>query len=379
MTTMRVKTGAAVVRAPHRWLFALALGLLLALAACADDQDAAVDEPDGGNGDAEDVDEGNDDGDGDDAEAAAEDRLILGHPGHLRPIWSSTWLYITEEFGFYEEYDVSVGIRPLRSGGDVTQATHTGEIDGGLTASSPAIGAMAEGASIQAIAGMDQVDWILVTNNPDIESCEDVEGHESGAMAPGDSRFLILEQILENCGVDIADVETVDTTGDHVGPLVAGVLDTHVLHIDELAQVEYQTDEDWRILERMSEVTDEHYLPFVINDESLEQKEDAVVRMLAAQIDAVRFMHDPDNFDDIADFLHGVVEQDDRDLILATYEEYIDMNWWQLDEPGIDQGLIEATIQTQHDVGNIDETFDYDEYFTTEYWDRALEMVEEGG
>ncbi len=362
----------------HRWLAPL-LGLALVLAACGGDDPAPADPPpatDPGDADTDgDADDG-DDGDTDAAPAPATDqRLILGHPGHLRPIWASTWFYIAEEFGFFQEYGVTVALRPLRSGGDVTQATHTGEIDGGLSATAPAIGAMARDANVMGVMGLDQVDWLLVTNNPDIQTVEDLAGRQSGAMAPGDSRWLILQQILDEFGVDIDDVDTIDLTGDHIGPLIAGVVDTHVVHVDELAEVQHVTGEEWRVLTAQSDVADVHYLPLVANKDSLAQKEDAWIRAIAALIDTIRFMHDPDNFEEIVDFLVQIVDQDDRDLVAEIYQGYIDFNWWQLDEPGIDPGIVQATIDTQLEVGAIEQGFDYDHGFTTEYWERAMELV----
>jgi len=357
----------------YRWMVLL-LGLSLVFAACGSDDTPAPADP----GEPAPADPG------DDAEEAApapaaDQRIILGHPGHLRPIWSSLVFYIAEEFGFWEKYGATVIIRPLRSGGDVTQATHTGEIDGGLTAAAPAIGAMARGANVRGVMGMDQVDWILVTADPEVQSTADLVGKQSGAMAPGDSRYLILEQILNLEGVDISDVDTIDLTGDHTGPLVAGVVDTHVIHVDELAEIRHLSDREWRVLAVQSEVMNVHYAPWVANAQSLETKPDAWVATLAGLIDTIRFMHDPANHDEIVDFLMRVVEQTDRDLVMGVYKEYIDFNWWQLDEPGIDRDVLEGTIQTQFDSGQIETLVEYDEYFTTAYWEQALELVESMG
>ncbi len=372
MTIHRQRAGGA--GASRRWV-ALALGLLLVLAACGSDDTPAPPDP------ASPADPA-DAGDGGEQAAPApsgDQRIILGHPGHLRPIWASLVYYVAEEFGFWEKYGATVIIRPLRSGGDVTQATHTGEIDGGLTAATAAIGAMARDANVRAVMGMDQVDWILVTADPEVQEPADLVGKQSGAMAPGDSRYLILEQLLAEYGVSISDVDTIDLTGDHTGPLIAGVVDTHIIHIDELAELRHLSDREWRVLAVQHEVMDVHYSPWVANAQSLEARPDAWVATLAGLIDAIRFMHDPANHDEIVDFLLAIVEQTDRDLVMGVYQEYIEFNWWQLDEPGIDRAIVEATIQTQFDNGAIEQVFDYDDFYTTEYYDRAMELVESMG
>ncbi|WP_166351370.1 ABC transporter substrate-binding protein [Phytoactinopolyspora limicola] len=315
----------------------------------------------------------------DDAAPEAGDPITLGHPGQLNPIWVATLAYVAEEFGFYARWDLDVEFRPLVSGGDNVQAAHTGEIDVGFTGTDPFLGGVVQGIKVTGIAGLDQIDWILVTRDPQVQSCEDMTGRSSGAMAPGDTRHLVLDLILDSCGVDIADVNTVDTGagGDHVAPLVAGVLDTHVLHIDELAELRHLTDDDWRILRRLSDAVSVHYVTVVASNDVLEKRPEVIVRLLAAHIETIRFMHDPDNFDDLVPFLAEIVEQDDPDVVAEILREYLEMDWWQLDDIGLDRSVIESSIQTQLDLGNIPSAFDYDDAFDTRYWDEAFEMVEQ--
>ncbi len=307
----------------------------------------------------------------------AEGPLEIGRPGGPRPIWASLQYHIARDFGYYFKWGVDVRIREFRSGGAVTQATHTGELDGGYTGSDPFFAAVARGTNVVAIKGQDNVDWNLVTRDPDIQSCEDMAGTTSGAQAPGDARYVVLQLLLESCGLTIDQVDTIDTSGNHVGTLVAGVLDTHVLQTDEIVWVRHLTGDDWRVLVRLIDVGEPlHYGIFVANRDSVQEKRGAMVRMMAAHIEAIRFMHDPANRDEVIAYITSIVEQDDPELVEEILETLLAIPLWQLDDPGLDRQTIENSIAQGIAVGNIEQAWDYEDGIDLSIWEEAFAFVQ---
>jgi ABC-type nitrate/sulfonate/bicarbonate transport system substrate-binding protein len=315
--------------------------------------------------------------DGDGNGGGAVEPITLAHPCTYPTCWFSTPIYVADNFGFFDKYDVEVEIQPMRSGGDITQATHTADIDAGHIGSEPFIVGAPRGLNVTAIYGENNQDWILVSRDPEVQSCADVDGKTSGAQAVGDARWLVLAIILDNCGVSIDNVNTVDTSGDYLGPLVGGVLDTHVLHLDELAEVIHQTGDDWRIIERLSDVHQLHYTMYVANTAALERNRDGFVRMVAALAEAAEFMNDPDNLDDIVELLAGeVVPQTDHELVGTILQDFLAMEQWALGENGLNETYIANSIEQQAEMGNIPEAYPAGELIDTSVWDDAWQLVE---
>ncbi len=321
-------------------------------------------------------------GSGDDSGSDAEAQpLTIAHPGNMPTIWVSAQIYVAEHFGFFDEWDVDVTIRPMGSGGDVVQATFTREIDGGHTGTEPFLTAAAAGVDLKAIMGENHQDWILVSKDPAVQTCEDMVGKTSGSQAPGDARWLVLSVMLESCGLDISQVETVDTGADHLTPLVSGVLDTHVLHVDELEFVRFETGEDWRVILALQDIAQQHYTAWVFNADAIADNREGLVRWLGAMTDAVGFMQDPANFDEIAQFLYEeeIIRQNDLDLIKAIFQGFLDMEQWHHDDVGLGVDYLQPSIQAQVDAGNIDEAYDAEDIIDTSLWEEAWARIQARG
>lgn len=367
--------GAFIQRARGRAAIVVA-GLVL-LGACSSGgttEPAAAEDPGGG---AEPSDADGDAGDGDavDGDVAA---ITLAHPCGYPACWFSAPIYIADHFGMFEDNDVEVEIQVMRSGGDIVQAVHTGDVDAGHIGSEPYLVGAPRGLDITGIYGEDNQDWILITRDPEIQGCEDMGGKTSGAQAPGDARWLVLSIILDSCGVSIDDVDTVDTSADNLGPLVGGVLDTHVVHLDELAEVRFQTDDDWRILERLGDVEQLHYTMYVAGNPVIDANREGLVRMVTALAEAAEFMNDPANEADIVEYLtSGVIPQTDPELTAEILGDFLEMEQWAIGEPGLDEQFLTNSIELQAEMGNIPEAYPASDLIDTAIWEDAWARVEE--
>lgn len=318
-------------------------------------------------------------------EAASEDvaPITWAHACGLPGCWYHVPMYVAQEFGFFDKYGANVEISPFRSGGDIVQATQTGDIDGGHIGTDPFLVGAPQGLTMKGIYGENKQDWILITRDPEVKTCSDLAGKEIGAQAVGDARWLVLSAILDGCGdgLTINDVRTVDPNNDYVGVLASGVLDTEIVHLDELAQVQSLTDDNWTTLAALSDLQQLHYAMHVASDDTLANNREGVVRLTAGLIDATNFMYDEANFDAIVEYLssQGIIKQDDPELAAAVFRQFLDFGQWEADNNGLDPAYLSNSIDAQVAAGSIAEAYDPNTILDVSIWEEANQRVQNGG
>jgi len=316
-------------------------------------------------------------------EAAAEDVTISwAHACGLPGCWYHVPMYVAQNFGFFDKYGVNVDIQPFKSGGDIVQAVQTGDINGGHIGTDPFLVGAPQGLTMKGIYGENKQDWILITRDPEVKTCSDLSGKEIGAQGVGDARWLVLSAILDGCGdgVTIDQVSTIDPNNDYVGVLVSGVLDTEIVHLDELAQVQAQTDDEWRTIAALSDLQQLHYAMHVVSDDTIANNREAVVELTAGLIDATKFMYDPANFDAIVEYLssQGIIKQEDPALAAAVFQQFLDFGQWEKDTNGLDASYLQNSINAQVGAGSIAESYDPNGIIDTSIWDDANKLVQAG-
>jgi len=316
------------------------------------------------------------------AEEATADTITWAHACGLPGCWYHVPMYVAQNFGFFDKYGANVEIQPFRSGGDIVQATQTGDIDGGHIGTDPFLVGAPQGMTMKGIFGENKQDWILITRDPEVQTCSDLEGKEVGAQAVGDARWLVLSAIMDGCGegVTIDQVRTVDPNNDYVGVLVSGVLDSEIVHLDELAQVQAQTDDEWRVIASLNDLNKLHYAMHVVSDDTLANNRQGVVSLTAALIDAQRFMNDPANFDAIVEYLssQGIIKQDDPALAAEVFRQFLEFGQWETEANGLDTEYLTNSINAQVKAGSIAEAYDPNTILDVTVWEEANERVKAG-
>jgi ABC-type nitrate/sulfonate/bicarbonate transport system substrate-binding protein len=314
------------------------------------------------------------------SEAANASSITWAHACGLPGCWYHVPMYVAQNFGFFDEYGADVTIQPFKSGGDIVQATQTGDITGGHIGTDPFLVGAPQGLNIKGIYGENKQDWILITRDPDVKECKDLAGKEIGAQAVGDARWLVLSAILDGCGegLTIDDVQTIDPNNDYVGVIVNGVIDTEIVHLDELAQIEALTDDEWTVVAALSDLQELHYAMHVVNGDQLAANRDGIVKMTAGLIDATKFMYDPANFDAIVAYLssQGIIKQDDPALAAQVFKEFLEFGQWEADNNGLDTSYLSNSIASQVKAGSIAEAYDPNTILDTTVWDEANALVQ---
>src|SRR5690606_18161388 len=94
-----------------------------------------------------------------------------------------------------------------------------------------------------------------------------------------------------------------------------------------------------------------HYLLTTVRQDKLKENRDAYVRVVAALIDAAKFMQDPKNADKVAEAAAPTGHK--KEIAKAALKQFLDIGFWATDDDGMDQKKLDAVAATMKRVGNI--------------------------
>lgn len=285
----------------------------------------------------------------DDAQAS----LTLGLPG-IPPVFLAMPAYIAHDAGLYEEQGVDVTLRPFETGVDAAKAVAAGQIDASWSPSTVSLTMMSKDVPLVAIQGLEVIDWVITTTDDTITKCEDLKGATLNVDAVGGIRYTAVQQMIATCGLDMDDVKTVALPGK-VGleALIAGQIQVAVLQTDELAFAGDELKREMPDVVRMSEVVkNTHNMMLIVKKETLDTKRDALVRLIAGNLEAIDYLKNADNRERAAEITSKAAGIP-ADRAGIAIEAYLDIDYWPTDA-GLDRDRIEGTIAAQEAVANIE-------------------------
>jgi NitT/TauT family transport system substrate-binding protein len=368
----------------YRWRrgVAAALAMALLLVACGDDNgddgapDATTDETDDTGEDGAAADPDADPGvELDDVPAAQ-----MGTIG-IPSIFSMVLPAVAEEAGFFDKYNVDVDARPMETGVDAARAVQGGDLDVAWSPTGPVMTFAGTGVDVAAVLGMDNIDWLVGSTNAEVQDCEDLAGETIGVDSVGGARYSVLEIILDSCDLTIDDVDVASFPGPAaIQAVVADQIQTSVIHIDDLYVIEEQGDQEMHVVHWLIDSDpNQHYLVFWTLRSSLEgEMRESYVRILAAMIEATRWMNDPANADEVAR-IGADATGHSEEVVRQSMDDFIELEFWPVDRDGLPEDKLEATISEQVRLENIPEgdAPDYDEVVDTSVFEDAYDLVQQ--
>jgi NitT/TauT family transport system substrate-binding protein len=309
--------------------------------------------------------------------AAAADPISIAMPG-VPPIAAASIFYVAKEEGFYKKYGVDVDVRPFDNGTAAAQAVVAGSLDLAL-GPTPGVIRMVSNADVPLIGiwGMEHPDWLLGSIDPKLDKCTDLKGQGVGVDAIGGARSVTLAQFLRACGLTLDDVKQVALGSNAPAAMVAGQIKFAPLHLDEAPVIGEQMGHPVTIIATYKQIAPvSHNFLLVTRKDHLAAKRDSYVRLVAALIDAARFMNDPKNLGAVAKIM-TVTGRPEADLEKAL-PEFLKIEYWPLDKDGLDQKDIDVTIKIQAKVGGIKEgktPVAYDQLVDRSVWADAAKLV----
>jgi len=283
--------------------------------------------------------------------APAAEKISLAVPG-VPPVFSGLVAYVAKEEGFFQKQGVDVEVRPFDSGAAAAQAVVTGNIDVSLSPT-PVIVRMVSNAGIDLVGvyGMANPDWLLASTEPGVK-CPALKDQPIGVDSVGGARAVALAAFLHACGLKVDQVKLVALSSNVGAAMIAGQIKIGVLHTDDVPVIEEQLGKKLSVVSTFQEVAPlSHYNLLVVTRKTLQEKRAAIAHVVAALVDATRFMVDPKNADRVANIatVTGRTAQVARQALPHFYR----IKYWPLDDDGMGKANLDRVIATEKEVGGI--------------------------
>ena len=280
--------------------------------------------------------------------AQAADKMTPGVP----PVFVSTVIYTAQGAGFYKKYGLDVTVKPFNSGVGAAKAVLSGSVDASISPTAPMARMVSNGnVPLVAIQGFQKPDWLLGSMDPTKNKCEDLKGQAVGVDSPQGARWIALQNMSRSCHLlPDKDIQTVNLSSNVGAAMVAGRLTFGVLHLDDVPVIERESGKKLTIVLRIEKTTPGiHYTALVANSKEVAAHRDEFVRLVAANIEAIKFMYNPANFKKVGAY----AKPTGRNLEDATnaVKAFTAFKYWPNGYPGLDRKRIEKTVKIQAIVG----------------------------
>jgi NitT/TauT family transport system substrate-binding protein len=283
--------------------------------------------------------------------AVAAEKVSLAVPG-VPPVFSGLVAYVAREEGFFQKQGVDVEVRPFDSGAAAAQAVVTGNIDVSLSPT-PVIVRMVSNAGVDLVGvyGMANPDWLLASTEPGVK-CPGLQDQAIGVDSVGGARAVALAAFLHACGLKVDQVKLVALSSNVGAAMIAGQIKIGVLHTDDVPVIEEQLGKKLSIVSTFQEVAPvSHYNLLVVTRKTLQQKRPAIARVVAALVEATRFMVDPKNADRVANI--ATVTGRSAQVAKQALPHFYRIKYWPLEDDGMGKANLDRVIATEKEVGGI--------------------------
>jgi NitT/TauT family transport system substrate-binding protein len=309
--------------------------------------------------------------------AAQGKKITLAIPG-IPPIYSVTIAYVAQKQGFFKKHGVDVEIKPFDNGTAAARAVVAGDVDMAYSPTPPVINQISNAnVPLVAVYGMQNPDWVIGTTEPG-KTCKDLAGQDVGVDSIGGARSVALRSMLAaGCKeVKLDQLKQVALGSSSGAAMIAGRLHYAVLHLDDLAEIQHQGKKVNILLAMKNTNPTSHYLMLVARKDNLAKNRDAIVRAVAALIEAAHFMQDPKNADAVADA--AAVTGHEKAVNKLALKEFLGIDFWAAKDDGLPRAKLEAVAKLMKKIGAIKpdkEPVTYDKLVDTSVWKDANAMV----
>ena len=310
------------------------------------------------------------------ATGLAQQKYTFGIPG-IPPVFGGTIALVAEKEGFFKKHGVDVTVRAFETGAAASRAVASGEIAVSLSPTPLIVNQISNtNVKLVGIWGMEHPDWLIGATDPGAE-CASMKGQGVGVDSLGGARSIALRTMLVGCKMKIEEVQQVPLSSNVGAAMVAGQLKFGVLHIDDIPVIEAEMKKPLKTIITQKQIRPvDHYLLAVANQDQLAKNRDAYVRIVAALIDAERFMRNPANHAKVAKY----AEPTGRSGKIAeqALKAYVDMEFWPQDKDGLGAKNLEMVANIQKKVGNLkaEKPAPYERMVDPSIWRDAKRMVD---
>jgi NitT/TauT family transport system substrate-binding protein len=307
--------------------------------------------------------------------APAQEAYTIGLPG-IPPVFVTTQAYVAEQQGFFKKHGVNVALKPFDSGAAAARGVASGNIQLSMSPS-PLVVTMVSNnpdVGLVMIYGYEKPDWLIGSLDPAIAKCEDVKGKPVGVDSLGGARSIALNQMLRQCNLKADETQQVPLSANVLTAMISGQIPLGVLHIDDVPIIEREAKKKVITIVDINNVQKvNHYLGLTVTKKMLQEKRADLVKIVAAYIEAERFMRDPKNIDAVAKAA-APTSRNEADAKWAI-EQYVKMEFWPRGN-GLKKENIDAILAAQKRVGNIKgDPAPYENVVDLSIYEEAVKLV----
>jgi NitT/TauT family transport system substrate-binding protein len=222
--------------------------------------------------------------------ANAQNKLIVAMPT-TPPNIVHMAVHIANDLGLFKKYGLEIKVIELAGGVYTFRATVSGSADVASASGPFSIVGKAKGAPTKMIlANTPKLEASMVVNK-DIKTMADLKGKRIGIQEPGGFADVLARGVLRAAKIDPKDVHFVSIATEDVPALVAGQVDTAMLHVEQeiIAQQKIPT---LHAIARMWEIQPNNlYATMAVTEKLIKDKPAAVKAFVKGHIEAARLIY----------------------------------------------------------------------------------------
>ncbi len=269
--------------------------------------------------------------------------------------------YVAQDLGYFKEENLDVEMVRFEGGVGAFRSVAAGSVDMAGTSSEPAILAISQGAEVKSVyTYAPNVDVSFVVG-PSIKTGADLKGKKIGIQEPGGFADVMSRLVLKKFGLDPnKDVQMVQTTtAGRVTQLIAGQVDTGVLHVDQTLGIQKRSPGIHVLVNMWEVVSDYQYAFFAVSADKLKNDPATIECMVRALMRADRAIYDPSMKQRVTDIMVKYTMAD-PDIVAQTYNQLLAAKAWPQNE-GIPKANVEGTIKSLKESNQLTKPVTFDQ------------------
>jgi NitT/TauT family transport system substrate-binding protein len=222
--------------------------------------------------------------------AVAASKLSIGMPTsppnlvHMAP-------YIARDLGFFKDAGLDVDILSLEGGVKTYRAMVSGDLDVASASGPFSMVGRARGAKTRMIlANVPKLESTMTVQGK-IKSLADLKGKRIGIQQPGGFAWVLSMMVLRKAKLKEGDVSFVSILSEDVPPLVAGQIDTAILHVEQFMLAKSKKP-DLHVIAKLWEVAPTQlYNALVVREDTIAKRRNDLVAFSKGIIRATRLIY----------------------------------------------------------------------------------------
>jgi NitT/TauT family transport system substrate-binding protein len=258
-------------------------------------------------------------------------------------------MHIANDLGLFKKYGLEIKVIELAGGVYTFRAVVAGSADV-ASASGPfsAVGRAKGSGTKMILANMPKLEASMIVGK-DIKTMADLKGKRIGIQEPGGFADVLARGVLRAAKIDPKDVSFVSIATEDVPALVAGQIDTAILHVEQeiIAQQKIPT---LHAIARLWEIQPENlYNVLAVTEKLIKDQPAAVKALVKGHIEATRLI-----YTDPAKVIPIIVKYTKlpKDVVEKSLEFMVQKCIWDANH-GLTPKRVNATAALMERVGNI--------------------------